>query len=314
MAGMRTPRPFRFGISAISTTSSADWKELARKTEDLGFSTLLGADHFNDQLAPLPSLAIAAGVTTTLRLGTLVLANDFKHPVMLAKELATLDLLTDGRVEWGMGAGWLPSDYETSGIPMEPGGVRVSRLDEAITVMKHLFGDGPTTFTGTHYQVRGLEGTPKPVQRPYPPLLIGGAGDRILGIAARRASIVGIAPAITTAKIFGPNRERPAAAADRQLVRIRAAAGDRFDRLELSMVVTALSVTDRRDEVLERMAGHLELEPEAVHASPYHLVGTVDEVVEALHERRERWGVSYWTFPVAFLDAAAPIVARLAGT
>lgn len=314
MAGMSNPRRFRFGISAVSNCTSAEWRELARKTEDLGFSTLLGADHFNDQMAPLPALAVAAEVTTTLRVGTLVLANDFKHPVMLAKELATLDVLSDGRVEWGMGAGWLPSDYETSGIAMEPAGVRVGRLDEAITVMKRLFGDGPTTFHGTHYQVTGLEGTPKPLQRPNPPLLIGGAGDRMLGIAARRAGIVGIAPSISTAKIFGPDRERPAAAADRQLARIRSAAGARFDRIELSMMTTAFSVTDRRDAAVAYVANALELETEAVRQSPYHLIGSVDEIVEALHERRDRWGVSYWTIPAASIDAAAPVVARLAGT
>ena len=199
---------------------------------------------------------------------------------MLAKELATLDVLIDGRVEWGMGAGWLPSDFETSGIPMEPGGVRVDRLDEAITVMKHLFGDGPTTFRGTHYQVTGLDGTPKPLQRPYPPLLIGGAGDRMLGIAARRATIVGVAPPISTAAIWGAGREMPAAAADRQLARVRAAAGDRYAKLEISMVPTVLVVTDRPDEEIARIAASSKLAPEEVAASPYLLIGTEDGVVD----------------------------------
>lgn len=311
---MAPARPFRFGISSVANTSATAWREIARRTEDLGYSTLLGADHFNDQMAPLPALAIAAEATTRLRVGTLVLANDFKHPVMLAKELATLDVMTDGRLEWGMGAGWLPSDYETSGLTMDPPGVRVSRFDEAITVMKRLFADGPTTFHGEHYRVTGLDGTPKPLQRPNPPLLIGGAGDRMLGIAARRAATVGIAPSILTAPIWGANRVLPAAAADRQLERIRAAAGDRFERLELSMMVTGLLVTDRRDDAVAKVAAHLELEPADVLESPYHLIGTVDQIVEGLVERRERWGVSYWTLPVANLDDAAPVVARLAGT
>jgi probable F420-dependent oxidoreductase len=313
MAGMAHPRPFRFGVSAISTGSAAEWRDLARRTEDLGFSTLLGADHFNDQIAPLPSLAMAAEATTTLRVGTLVLGSDFKHPVMLAKELATLDVLSEGRVEWGMGAGWLPSDYETTGIPMDPPGVRVSRFDEVITVMKHLFGDGPTTFSGEHFQITGLDGTPKPLQRPYPPLLIGGAGDRMLGIAARRATIVGVAPAISTAPVWGAGREMPAAAADRQLARVRAVAGERYEKLEISMVPTLLAVTDRPDEEIARISAAVKLPPEEVVASPYLIIGTEDGVVEGLEARRERWDVSYWTIPRMFMDAAAPIVARLAG-
>jgi probable F420-dependent oxidoreductase len=311
---MAPARPFRFGISAVATTSAKDWRELARRTEDLGCSTLLGADHFNDQMAPLPALAIAAEATTRLRVGTLVLANDFKHPVMLAKELATLDVLTEGRLEWGMGAGWLPSDYQTSGIAMDAPGVRVSRFDEAITVMKRLFADGPTTFVGRHYQVTDLDGTPKPYQRPYPPLLIGGSGNRMLGIAARRATTVGIAPSIATAKVWGEHRVLPAAAADQQLARIRAAAGDRFDRLELSMMVTAFAVTHDRADAAARFGAHLEIDAADVLASPYYLIGTVEQIVEGLLERRERWGVSYWTLPAASLDQAAPVVARLAGT
>jgi len=313
MVGMAHPRPFRFGISSVATPSAGAWRDLARKCEDLGFSTLLGADHFNDQIAPLPALAMAAEATTTLRVGTLVLGNDFKHPVMLAKELATLDVLSGGRLEWGMGAGWLPSDYETSGIPMDVPGVRVSRFDESITVMKHLFGDGPTTFRGEHYQITKLNGTPKPLQRPYPRLLIGGAGDRMLGIAARRAAIVGVAPAISTAAIWGAGREMPAVAADRQLARVRSAAGDRYAKLEISMVPTALIVTDRPGEEIARIADVTELPPDEVAASPYLLIGSVDGIIDALEERRARWDVSYWTIPVSFIDEAAPIVARLAG-
>jgi probable F420-dependent oxidoreductase len=311
---MAHPRPFRFGISAIHTSSAEEWRELARKVEDLGYSTLLGADHLNDQIAPLPSLAVAAEATTTLRVGTLVLANDFKHPAVLAKELATLDLLSGGRVEWGMGAGWLPFDFDASGIGMDPKGIRVSRFDEAISVMKRLFGDGPTTFHGEHYRITGLDGTPKPIQRPHPPLLIGGQGDRMLGIAARRASIIGIAPSITTAKIWGPHRQTPAAAADHQLARVRAAAGERFGRLELQMMTTAFGVTNDRIAATQGMATHFEVEPEVLLESPYYHIGTVDQIVEGLQERRERWGVSYWTLPAGNVDEAAPVVARLAGT
>lgn len=310
---MAHSRPFRFGVTAHQTGSGAEWRAFARKVEQLGFSTLLVPDHFNDQLAPVPAIATAAEATTTLRVGTLVLDNDYKHPVVVAKELATVDLLSGGRVEWGMGAGWFTPDYTQSGIAMDPPSVRVERLDEAVTVMKHLFGDQPTEHRGRHYQVTGLRGTPTPVQRPHPPLLIGGAGDRLLGIAARRAAIVGVAPSITTNAVFGDARVLPADAADRQIARIRSAAGARYERLELTMVTSALAVTERRADVLARVAGPMQLAPDDVAASPHHLIGSVDEIAEALEQRRARWDVSYWVVPAASVDDAAPLVARLAG-
>jgi probable F420-dependent oxidoreductase len=310
---MAHPRPFRFGVTAQHAGSGDHWRSFARKVEDLGLSTLLVPDHFNDQLAPIPAITAAAEATTRLRVGTLVLDNDYKHPVVVAKELATVDLLSGGRVEWGMGAGWFTPDYEQSGLAMDPPRVRVDRLDESITVMKHLFGDGVTQHVGEHYRVTGLSGTPTPVQRPHPPLLIGGAGDRVLGIAARRANIVGIAPSMTTNAIFGDHRELPVAAADRQIARVRAAGGDRYGRLELTMVTSAFSVTDRRDEVLQQIAGSMQLAPDDIAASPHHLIGSVDEICDALEERRARWDVSYWVIPAPFLDAAAPVVERLAG-
>lgn len=310
---MAVNRPFRFGVSAHQTGSGQEWRDFARKVEDLGFSTLMVPDHFNDQLAPIPAIAVAAEATTRLRVGTLVLDNDYRHPVMAAKELATVDVLSGGRVEWGMGAGWFTPDYEQSGLPMDPPGVRVDRLDEAVTVMKHLFGDGPTNHVGPHYQVRALDGTPTPVQRPHPRLLIGGAGDRLLGIAARRAAIVGVAPSITTNAIFGDARELPAAAGDRQLARVRTAAGSRYDRLEITMVPSAFSVTDDRDRVVAQVAASMKLADEHVRDSPHHLIGTIDEIAEAMEIRRARWDVSYWVIPAAFVDQAAPLVARLRG-
>lgn len=308
------PRPFRFGVTGGRVRGRKPWRQFARKVESLGYSTLFISDHFNDQLAPLPALAAAAEATSTLRVGTLVLDNDFKHPVVHAKELATIDLLSDGRLEWGMGAGWFPPDYESSGLAFDAAGVRVDRLVEAVTVMKGLFGDGPVTFDGQHYVVRALDGTPAPVQRPHPPLLIGAARRRLLGVAAREADIIGIAPSPeANAMLSSPPRFTPDVATDRQLDWIRAAAGDRLTDLELQMVAFPFLVTNDASKTFVDLAANLGQEPEVVRRTPHVLVGSVDAIVDALEERRSRWGVSYWVVPEAAIDAAAPVVERLAG-
>jgi len=266
------------------------------------------------RLESVTLLSALAGVTERVRLAVGCMATFVhRHPVMLAKELATIDLLSGGRLEWGMGAGWFPSDYEQSGLPMDPAGVRVGRLDEAITVMKHLFGDGTTNHQGIHYRVSRLDGSPKPVQRPHPPLMIGAAGDRMLGIAARRAGIVGVAQSVATAKVFGDNRTPYDISADRQLARVRRAAGDRYERLEISMTPSGFSVTDDGPHVRAIVAEQVGVAPERIESSPHHLIGTVDEIVEAIEERRARWDVSYWVIPSLYVDEAAPVVARLAG-
>ena len=172
--------------------SAEDWAEKARKIEDLGFSTLFIPDHFGDQFAPLIALATAAAATKTLRLGTLVLDNDFRHPLMLAKELATLDVLSNGRVEAGVGAGWMTTDYEFSGIPYDSPGVRIEKLKETLAILKGLWGDEAFSFAGKHYNITNHDGTPKPAQKPHPPLLVGGGGKRVLRLAAREADIVGV--------------------------------------------------------------------------------------------------------------------------
>jgi probable F420-dependent oxidoreductase len=186
-------RRFRFGVAVPKVASATAFRELARKAEGLGFSTLFVPDHFVDHdLAPVPALAAAAAVTTTLRVGPLVLGNDYKHPVVLAREIGTLDLLSEGRVELGIGAGWMTVDYEKAGIALDPPGVRIARLAESIAVLKGLFADGPFTLHGEHYSVTDLDGQPKPVQRPHPPFIVGGGGPKILALAAREAQIVGI--------------------------------------------------------------------------------------------------------------------------
>jgi probable F420-dependent oxidoreductase len=263
----------------------------------------------------MPALAAAAAATTTLRLGTLVLANDYRHPVVATKDAATLDLLSDGRLELGLGAGWMTSDYETAGIPLDPAGVRIDRMAEGLTVMKGLMADGPLTFNGEHYRIDGLEGFPKPVQRPHPPIVVGGGGPRVLRFAARHADIVGINVNLAVGVIddrAGPNATEEATQAKVDVV--REAAGDRFDQLELQVRVHVVVVTDDRPGMAELMAPALGISPAAALASPHALAGTHEEIADDLLARRERWGISYLGVSVDALDALAPVVAELAGT
>ncbi|MFM8971433.1 MAG: TIGR03621 family F420-dependent LLM class oxidoreductase, partial [Actinomycetota bacterium] len=185
-------RRFRFGVSCTAGRSQREFTEHARRIEALGFSTLFVPDHFVDHdLAPTVALAHAAAVTDTLRIGPFVLGNDYKHPVVCAREMATLDVLSDGRLELGIGAGWMTVDYETSGIPLDRPGVRIARLAESVAILKGLFAPGPFSFAGEHYRITDLDGRPEPVQQPVP-FLIGGGGPKVLGLAAREAAIVGI--------------------------------------------------------------------------------------------------------------------------
>jgi probable F420-dependent oxidoreductase len=292
-----------------------EWGELARKAEDLGYSTLTCADHLDDQFAPVPALAAAAMATSTIRLGTLVLANDYRHPVVAAKEAATLDVLSDGRLELGVGAGWMTTDYETSGIPLDPPGTRLERLAEGLAVMRGLFADGPFSFEGEHYRIDGLEGFPTPVQRPGPPIVLGGGGPRMLRLAAREADIVGINVNLAVGVIderAGADATEEATQAKIDLV--RDAAGDRFDEIELQVRVHIVAVTDDRDTMAELLAPALGISPAAALASPHAVAGTPEQIVDDLQARRERWGISYLGVSVDALDALAPVVARLAGT
>jgi probable F420-dependent oxidoreductase len=287
---------------------------LAVKVESLGYSTLTIHDHIGEQLAPIPALATAAAVTRDLRLGTLVLDNDFRHPCLLANEIATVDHLSDGRVEWGMGAGWLPQDYERSGLPFDRAGERVVRLQESIAVMKELFGGGPVDFEGTSYQVAGAVVSPGPTQRPHPPLLLGAQGRRLLGYGARAADIVGINPSFTTMPLFGkPPRQGVVEAFDDQVEWVRAAAGPRLDQLEINVVAMPAAVVGDTSEKIARMAANTGGDPDQIAESPHVLVGSVDQICEVLEARRARWGVSYYVVPPNALDDFAPVVARMAG-
>jgi probable F420-dependent oxidoreductase len=313
---MGTSRPFRFGVQLANARSAAEWAELARKSEDLGFSTLFMPDHFEDALAPVPALMAAADATHTLRVGSLVLDNDYKHPVVTAKEMATIDLLSEGRLELGIGAGWMASDYERSGIPMDDAAVRVDKLEEGIAILKGLFAEGSFSFDGKHYQISDLDGRPKPAQLPHPPFLVGGGGPRVLRLAAREADIIGVNPAVRSGRVdAAATRSGVADATDRKLAWVRAEAGDRYADIEINFLIYACIVTDDRQGMLDAMAPVFGLEPAEVGAYPHAWVGNVDEICDGLVAGRERWDASYLVVQgVDAMNAAAPIVARLAGT
>jgi probable F420-dependent oxidoreductase len=311
---MAHDRRFRFGIQLSHTADGPSWGELARKAEDLGYATLFVPDHFEDQFGPLVALTAAATATTTLRVGALVLDNDYRHPVPLAKELATLDVVSGGRLEVGLGAGWMRTDYERAGMSYDAAKVRVDRMAEAITVLKGCFAEGPFSYAGEHYTIDAYDNRPTPVQRPHPPFLLGGGGKRMLAIAAREADIVGINPSLHAGEV-GPDAaaDATAEATDRKLAWVREAAGDRFEDLELNCLVLATLVTDDRQGTAAMMGQMFGLDAAGALEVPHALIGTVDEIVETIEARRDRWGFSYWVVQGDAMDAFAPVVARLAG-
>ena len=311
---MSKARPFRFGVQEHRAPSARAWKEKARLVESLGYATLYLPDHFTDQVGPIAALMAAADATTRLRVGSLVFDNDYRHPVVLAKEGATLDLFSDGRFDLGLGAGWMASDYEQTGIPFDSPGTRISRMAEGLKIIKGLFAGGSFSFAGEHYQVKDIEGSPLPVQKPHPPILLGGGGRRMLRLAAREADIVNVNFDLREGRV---NRDLVrtglAEATDEKLGWIKDAAGDRLDRIELSVTIFLANITDDRESIGAAMAAGLGAEPKDILAMPHFLIGTVDEVVEDLQSRRARYGISYVIVPGEAAESFAPVVARLAG-
>ncbi len=282
-----------------------EWRELAIRAEALGYDTFAVSDHFTTAYAPLLVLQLVATCTSTMRLATLVLDNDFRHPAVLAKEAATLDVLSDGRLELGMGAGWLPPDYELSGIPFEAGGLRVARLRESLQVLKLLFGGDPATFTGRFWTLRSLQGVPRPVQRPRPPLLVGGTGVQLLRMAAQEADIVGFDS--------GPATRDPASwslealAEKARLVRAANPAADP----ELHLNPDVWEVTAARSQAVEAAARTAGVNADGLASSAYVLAGPVGQIVEHLEAVREATGISYVTIRSDRIEDFAPVVARL---
>ena len=306
--------PFRFGFSLDGLDGPDEIAARVRRAEDMGYSAVAMTDHFDGRHGPMVALTAAALATTSLQVGTMVLANDYRHPAVLAKELASLDVISGGRLEIGIGAGWMASDYEQAGLEFDRPGVRIERLDEAVTVLEGCFGEGAFDFEGDHYRISGLDSQPKPVQKPHPPLLMAGGGHRMLALAARRADIIGINPSLHSGAIdehAGPTAT--AEATDRKLDVVRDAAGERFDSLELQTRVHLAVITDDAHSLASAAAPAFGITAEQALASPHALVGTVDECVVAIEGWRERWGISYISFMGSSAEEMAPVVERLTG-
>lgn len=309
-------RPFRFSVQCAETADRTTWRALARQVEALGYSALYTADHLDDCISPLAPLVTAAEATSTLRVGVLVLNNDFRHPTLLAREAATIDLLTDGRLELGLGAGHSQPEYERNGLRFDAAGVRVSRLEESVQILRRLLDGETMTYHGEHYQLDGERCHPRPVQA-HLPVLVGGGGRRVLSIAARHADIVGFTGMGRT--LADGNRHLatgfPEAAVDEQVAWVRSQAGDRLPGLELQALVQAVVITDEPAVAAQRIAPRLApLTPEELLTTPYVLIGSVAQLVDRLRHQRERWGLSHYTVRSGAMEVFAPVVAALAGS
>jgi probable F420-dependent oxidoreductase len=315
---MAHDRTFRFAaqLSQSPDGTARGWAEQARKAEDLGYATLFMPDHFGDQLAPVPALAAVAAATSSLRIGSLVFGNDYRHPVVLAKEAATLDVLSEGRFEMSLGAGWMKTDYEEAGMTYDSPKVRVDRFEESVQVIEGLLRtDGPFSFDGSFYQVTDHRLLPRPVQQPGPPLIIGGGGRRILSFAAQHADIVSIN--VNLREGTGGVETAPNATPERTLEKIgwvKEAAGARFDDIELNALVGFIMVTDDGQAMADAMAPAFGLDPKDALHIPLALIGTLDEMAEELQWRRENYGISYWSIEGDSWETLGPVVSRLAGT
>ena len=307
-------KPFRFGLQTGSAPDPAAWRERARQAEVLGYSTLYVPDHFADQWGPLVALTVAAEATTTLNVGALVFDNDYRHPVVLAKEIATLDLVSGGRVEFGLGAGWLRTDYDQAGLPYDEPAVRIDRLEEAIEIYSQLWR-GSAKFTGEHYQVADAVGYPTPASTGGPKLVIGGGGRRVLSLAARHADIVGVNPSLRSGAVDAATAKSAVAELyDERIGWVREAAGGRFDDLELQALTFIVAIGGDRDEIARGIAPGFGITEEQARDVPIALVGSVEEICDQLVERRERWGLSYWVVHDAEMETFGTVIDRLAGT
>jgi probable F420-dependent oxidoreductase len=283
----------------------------ARQVEDLGYHTLVMPDHFGARFTLAPALVLAAEATSRLRVGSLVYDNDFRHPALLAQEIASIDLLTDGRFEFGLGAGWLKSEYDAAGLPFDDGGTRVARMAEALQIVKAFLAGTPLTYEGRFYRLSGLTGAAKPVQQPHPPILIGGGGRRLLTLAAKEADVISVMP---RSRQDGSGLEDADASPEvftQKLAWIRDAAGDRFSAIELNTLVQAVVITDDPRSAAAPLATEYGIEVDQVLETPLVLIGSADQIARTLEQRRERFGISYLTVFEKDLGNMAKVIKRL---
>jgi probable F420-dependent oxidoreductase len=311
---MAHARRFRFACELHEPLPGLNWLDSFREVEQLGYSTLFLPDHLHEGPGPLAAMAAAAAVTTELIVGPLVFDCDFRHPAILARELATIDQLAEGRLEVGLGAGWRRLDYDQAGIPMDRPGVRVSRMIEHATVLRGLWTEGESSFAGDHYTIDALDGSPAPFTPGGPPILIGGGAPRVLRFAGSTADIVGVNASIHSGEIdTEAARDGQADRIDRKVEWVREGAGDRFDELELNAWLALAHITDDAQGFAEAVAPGFGGTPDEVLESPLTLIGTEGEIAERLEARRARWGYSYHVVPGDQAHEFAAVVASLSG-
>ncbi|GCE05925.1 TIGR03621 family F420-dependent LLM class oxidoreductase [Dictyobacter aurantiacus] len=307
---MATIRPFRFSVVAEVAKSRHEWITKARRAQDIGYTTLLVPDHLSYDVDPAVSL-MAVADATSLRIGSHVFCNDFRHPLMLARQAANLDLFSEGRFQFGLGCGYLAQEYQQAGIPFDSVRDRISRFEEALQIIKAYFHQEYVDFSGQYYHMHEMKAAIKTVQKPHPPIYVGGGGKRVLSIAAREADIIGISARSTakgldwTSALSDANKEK--------LQWIRQAGGERFSQLELSATIFIVAVTDHADAAAQQIGRHIGLTAQQTRDCLHILVGTTEQIVAKLQERRELFGTSCIEVVEAHMETLAPVVAKLAG-
>jgi probable F420-dependent oxidoreductase len=324
---MANQKPFRFAVQAYQAKSAQAWRETAQQAESLGYSTFHLADHYFgpgpleaetghpvQDLAAIPAMAMAAEATNHIRIGCRVLCIDYHLPAVLAKEAATLDFLSDGRLELGLGAGWIQAEYDAMGVAWDAASVRIERLAEVVTLVKAHFGPDPIDVSGRHLTVSRYTGVPRPVQHPRPPIMIGGGAERILGLAGREADIVSLNYNNARGRL-GPASIKGATAesTDQKIEWVRAEAGDRFAEIELEIGASFVAVTNDATKRGIAMAAVIGMDPADFFDHPHVLVGSTNSIVNTLIERRERYGISYVTVSSQAMQEFAPVVDALSG-
>ena len=316
--------PFRFAVQATNAGGSRQWRDTARKVEDLGYSTLFLADHYlgpgpaqraartpRQDLAPISAMGAAAASSRQLRIGCRVFCIDYHVPAVLAKEAATLDVLSDGRLEMGIGAGWSEIEYGALGLDFDRPGRRIAKLAEVVALIKAHWQGDELDCSGDFVRVHGYAGTPRPVQQPHPPIMIGGGGQRVLTLAGREADIVSISSVPFVAR--DSDGLDPQAVAQRRIEFVRAAAGDRFVGLDVESSPYFTEITDDAEAVLAGLAKSTGIPAELLRDHPNVLIGSPESVVEKLYSRRDTLGVNYVSVQQSQIESFAPVVALLRG-